>query len=679
MANTAPERPAGVPESGVWDAAIGRWEVSRKSELGAREGECLFYRADGSLFSRFRFAADLQDGPFAIYHPDGGLARAGSFSAGRLAGVVSAYASSAPGAEPLRACCVPPAAVRLDGLYQDGQLVQETFYDGQGHPILSDGRSWPTRPTDVPADAEFDEGGARWVRRRPELAQFWTEGGGLAEEIAYRDGVRSATRRFDDAGRLLESCELAPDERRHGAFSRRWALDEIGPYADRRIREERGQFDLGQAVGDWSFLDDAGGAPRTFARGRAFVDGDDATSVAFAAVARGSDPDWWSTARALRAEGRVREGLCAAARAAAAESDPTALTQFLAADVMPLVPELAAQRGEVLVQSTDVTVASILEALLGGADAASAFRALAAALPDAHPAAPDFVAASLLLAPDRPMTHLTRALIRIQVGDEAGALVDAAIVEQASPESADSLRAYVHTAFRAYDFWPGRQALDPDPTLAGLPAGLMRDLNDVKAAMAVFATRLTRLRIALRSTIGADANPAWLPPDLSPLLPDGPVPLRRASLPVVDLGDEQGGGGAGTVEIDEQIETTALGVPALLGLAQIDWGALTWLCWSVGLDRVALPDATVEPPLFAVAMKMIVTRAWRAQDRLATGGLLARANGVPGFEWQGIDIDALPQHLARAAAEEYTAARSVFLWLASPEVVSPFQCDLRDA
>jgi hypothetical protein len=103
------------------------------------------------------------------------------------------------------------------------------------------------------------------------------------------------------------------------------------------------------------------------------------------------------------------------------------------------------------------------------------------------------------------------------------------------------------------------------------------------------------------------------------------------------------------------------------------------LCWSVGLDGVALPEATVEPPLFAVAMKMIVTRTWRAQDRLATGGLLARANGVAGFEWQGIDIDALPQHLARAAAEEYTAARSVFLWLASPEVVSPFQRDLRDA
>jgi antitoxin component YwqK of YwqJK toxin-antitoxin module len=678
VAHTAPERPAGVPETGVWNASIGRWEVSRKNELGAREGECLFYRADGSLFSRFRFAADVQDGPFAIYHPDGALARAGTFAAGQLAGMVSAYASSVPGAEPLRACCVPPKAVRVEGLYQDGQLVQEIFYDDRAQPILSDGRPWPSRPKDVPADTEFDEGGARWVRRRPELAQFWTEDGRLAEEIAYREGVRSATRRFDAAGRLLESRELAPDGRRHGAFLHRLAPDESGPYADGRIRGERGQFDLGQAVGDWSFLDDGGGVVCSVARGRAFRDGDDATSVAFAAVAPDPATAWWAAARALRAEGRVREGLCAAGRAAAGQGDPVGLAQFVADDVVPLRPELAARQGDALVQSTDVTVCAILEALLAGADAASAFRALAAVLPGAHPAAPDFVAASLLLAPARPMTHLTRALIRVQLGDEAGALADAAIVEGESRESADSLRAYLQATFRPYDFWPAHQVLEPDPTLAGLPAGLVRDLDEVSATIAVFATRLMRLRAALRSMIGADAKPAWLPPDLSPLLPEGPVPLRRHRVPMVDPAGEQEGGD-GTVEVDEQLDLDGLGAPALLGLAQIDWGSLTWLCWSVGLDRVALPEATVEPPLFAVAMKMIVTRTWRAQDRLATGGLLARANGVAGFEWQGIDIDALPQHLARAAAEEYTAARSVFLWLASPEVVSPFQRDLRDA
>jgi hypothetical protein len=52
---------------------------------------------------------------------------------------------------------------------------------------------------------------------------------------------------------------------------------------------------------------------------------------------------------------------------------------------------------------------------------------------------------------------------------------------------------------------------------------------------------------------------------------------------------------------------------------------------------------------------------------------------VVGFEWQGLDIDALPQHLAPVVAEEYTSVRSLSLWLATPEVISPFRGDLRDA
>jgi hypothetical protein len=67
------------------------------------------------------------------------------------------------------------------------------------------------------------------------------------------------------------------------------------------------------------------------------------------------------------------------------------------------------------------------------------------------------------------------------------------------------------------------------------------------------------------------------------------------------------------------------------------------------------------------------------KDRLSTGSLLSRSRGVPGFDWQGVDIDALPRPLAEAAAAEYIAVRSMFLWLASPGTMSPFQDDLRDA
>jgi len=84
------------------------------------------------------------------------------------------------------------------------------------------------------------------------------------------------------------------------------------------------------------------------------------------------------------------------------------------------------------------------------------------------------------------------------------------------------------------------------------------------------------------------------------------------------------------------------------------------------------------PADLAPAMQMIVRRTWRIKDRMSTGGLLARSQGVPGFDWQGIDIDALPPHLIDTVASEYLAVRSMFLWLAS-DALTPFQDDLRDA
>ena len=78
-------------------------------------------------------------------------------------------------------------------------------------------------------------------------------------------------------------------------------------------------------------------------------------------------------------------------------------------------------------------------------------------------------------------------------------------------------------------------------------------------------------------------------------------------------------------------------------------------------------------------MQLVVKRHWRARDRLTTGGLLAMSNNVAGFSWHGVDIDALPTHIVEAVLAEYLATRSMFLWLASPDTMSPFQDDIRDA
>jgi hypothetical protein len=173
---------------------------------------------------------------------------------------------------------------------------------------------------------------------------------------------------------------------------------------------------------------------------------------------------------------------------------------------------------------------------------------------------------------------------------------------------------------------------------------------------------------------GSDAP--WLPPDVSALLPDGPVELTRETVQIEDETEE--GVEVSEVEVDEQLELER-STRALLEVARGDWSALTWLCWSAGLDRVALPDAFEPRQLFPAAAHRVTWRCWRAHDRLRSSGLVAAARHVPGFEWEGMSIDAMPAQFAAVAARELLELRALFFWLLFPQNRSPFQADLRKA
>ena len=112
-------------------------------------------------------------------------------------------------------------------------------------------------------------------------------------------------------------------------------------------------------------------------------------------------------------------------------------------------------------------------------------------LPGASAAAADFVAASLLLAPDRRATHLTRALVRLQHGDEQGARADLAIVADESPgrRGACWSASCSRCCARSTTGLPGSSCM-PIPLLADLGAGLVRELDEVRAAVGVYATRI---------------------------------------------------------------------------------------------------------------------------------------------------------------------------------------------
>jgi len=666
----APPRPAALPAEAVWNPEAGAWELCARAPDGARHGESLTFRPDGTLYGRQQFVAGRPEGPFTTYHPDGAVARTGTAIGGRVEGIVSAF-TGPPGSEPLRTCCVPPAAVRMESRYEGGALLNDVFFDAAGQPLRSDGQPWPERPAGVPADAAYDEPSGGWSRWRPTQTCSWSAAGVLVREVDLERGLRCAERIYDDQGALRESCAYDREQRRHGPYRRRFAAGETTRYADPRIREERGSFDAGRPAGVWTFLAETGEVLRRIDLGHSFAESAGAPALADDAAATPSL--WRARAEAWRAEGRVPEALCAAARGAAGAGDAAGLRAALAEAVVPLSAEAAAEQGDLLVRAADVTVAQILDALIGGAEPAAALRALAAALPGASRAALDFAEAALLLAPGQAGAHLTRALIRFQHGDQGGAEADLAVVEAMAPEAASALRATMRVTFRPFAFGPAGEPLQPDPELAELGAGIIRELDDVRETMAVYATRLSAVRATLQARRPGETPPAWWPPDLTALLPRGPRPLRHERVaPPPDAEDPA------PLEIDERIDPTALSAPALLAEAHADWCALCWLCWSIGLDDVSLPAAIAERPLMPVAMRTIVTRCWRAQDRVGTGGLLARANQVPGFVWNGLDIDAIPQHLARTVAEEYLRVRAMFMWLASPDVVSPFQVDLRE-
>jgi len=299
-------------------------------------------------------------------------------------------------------------------------------------------------------------------------------------------------------------------------------------------------------------------------------------------------------------------------------------------------------------------------------------RTLGAVLPSHTLAARDLVDTALLLAPERRMTHLTRALIRLELGDREGALDDAARAAPESEAAARFVQDFVRVHFPEFGFWPARELPEPDPAL--VPVTVEQPLDAIRRGVLVYATRLVEIRARLVAIAGEQS---FLPPDLRALLPDGPIELRRFHATISDETEE--GIETSDVDIDETLDALFTGpssVSRLMARARADWAALGWLCWATGLREIAVPERLAVPAAFPAAVNRTVQRCFRAHDRLNTGSLLSMKQGIPGFVWEGDDIDAWHPRLAEVAVAEYIAVRALFFWLMFAENLSPFQSDL---
>jgi hypothetical protein len=347
---------------------------------------------------------------------------------------------------------------------------------------------------------------------------------------------------------------------------------------------------------------------------------------------------------------------------------------------MPLSVASARATAAELVKSADGRLDLLANGLAAGVDATSVLRALASSISGRDRVALELVDAALLLAPDRDECRITRALLYIYLGRPDDARDEAAALPPTFVEQRTFIEGYARVIFSAFPFIPAQgeiQSQFPD-----VPEGPEQPLASVRAQVQRYATRLGAVRAAVLARLPPGANPGWLPPDVSRLLPDGPVELTSWEFEEViedeDAPPDAPPPEAKLVTVDERVVLeAATPLPTLMRCARRDWVGLCWMCWAVGLPRVDLPDEVVPPESFGAAAGLSIERLWRCRDRLITGSLRAMTKGVPGFQWEGFEIDVIPSALAEIAADEFREMRAVFYWLCDEGVQSPWQSNVR--
>jgi hypothetical protein len=337
--------------------------------------------------------------------------------------------------------------------------------------------------------------------------------------------------------------------------------------------------------------------------------------------------------------------------------------------VLPLSEKARTELTEQVEELEDLGM--VLNAITCGAEPAAALRRMAVLLDQLEIswAALDFVEAALMMAPERKDYLFTKALVLISLGQDRSA--DDVIVElgEANPEQGAFLQTYLNALFPRFDFWPARAS--PETYYDGLPEKPAQPVEKINGTIQKYATRLMAIREAMHARVdGVD----WMLPDLSHLLPDGPVELGQWSFEGEDPDDDAE---VFFVEVDETIDVEDVAIPTLLRMARDDWNALCWLCWAIGLDEVALAEDIRYRENFGKAAGMAAQRLWRCRDKVHMGGRGAEMQGIEGFVWEGTEIDELHPAVAGIAESQYAEMQAMFYFLTDANNQSPWQDNLR--
>ena len=193
------------------------------------------------------------------------------------------------------------------------------------------------------------------------------------------------------------------------------------------------------------------------------------------------------------------------------------------------------------------------------------------------------------------------------------------------------MREYARLLLPEWGFWPARERHEGE--VEGIPDAPSSRWPRSAGRSRSMPPAFGLLREAVLARVPRRKTAPWVPPALEALLPEGPLELRRYDGTITDETDE--GTETVSVEVDETLDPSSAGLPALMRVARSQWAALTSLCWACGLAQVALPESIQAPAGFAAAAGAAITRFFRAQDTLATGGLRSQSAGRAGLPLGG--------------------------------------------
>lgn len=205
-----------------------------------------------------------------------------------------------------------------------------------------------------------------------------------------------------------------------------------------------------------------------------------------------------------------------------------------------------------------------------------------------------------------------------------------------------------------YDFWPARESLSVASEVT--EASVEQSLLAVREAISRSIQRLLVLR---RELLARAITP--VPPDIFASIAFAQLPLRRFAF------EAEGADGELTVLVDEALPPSN-STHELCLRTRLEWTALCWLCWAVGLDRIALPERVESRPELYAALVLASER------QAALTGHDLQPSAAPHFH--GLDETQLPASALAHLADHYREMRAVLLFLSDAECQSPWQDDL---